>query len=52
MRPIVTYIGKGVKRKEDPQLVTSSGAFIDDFKPPGMLHAVVSQSAVVAYGSS
>ena len=41
---MATYIGRGVKRLEDRPLVTGSGAFIDDFKLPGMLHAAVLRS--------
>ena len=42
---MATYIGRGVKRLEDPQLVTGAGTFIDDHKLPEMLHAAVLRSS-------
>ncbi|MDG6908513.1 MAG: xanthine dehydrogenase family protein molybdopterin-binding subunit, partial [Nitrososphaerota archaeon] len=35
----VTWIGKSIKRKEDPILITGSGTFIDDIHLDGMLYA-------------
>src|SRR5215510_16441696 len=43
-RPPVVYAGQSVKRFEDPKLLTGQGAFLDDVKLPGMLHAVVLRS--------
>lgn len=33
-----------VRRREDPRLVTGTGRFIDDFRVPGCLHAVMLRS--------
>ena len=33
-----------VRRREDPRLVTGTGAFIDDLRVPGALHAVMVRS--------
>jgi aerobic carbon-monoxide dehydrogenase large subunit len=40
----VNYVGQPVKRFEDPKLITGHGAFVDDIKLPGMLHAAVLRS--------
>jgi len=40
----VVYTGQSVKRFEDPRLLTGQGAFLDDVKLPGMLHAAVLRS--------
>ena len=37
-------IGQAIKRREDPQLITGRGNFLDDIKLPGMLHAAVLRS--------
>ncbi|HMO58255.1 MAG TPA: xanthine dehydrogenase family protein molybdopterin-binding subunit, partial [Roseiflexaceae bacterium] len=37
-------VGKALKRREDPQLISGQGSFIDDIKLAGMLHAVVVRS--------
>lgn len=39
-----TWIGKDVKRREDPALLTGSAVYTNDFKLPGMLHAAVLRS--------
>ncbi|MCA9860329.1 MAG: xanthine dehydrogenase family protein molybdopterin-binding subunit, partial [Thermomicrobiales bacterium] len=31
-------VGKAIKRREDPRLITGAGQFIDDLRMPGMLH--------------
>lgn len=41
---MATYVGKPLKRFEDPRLVTGQGSFVDDLKLPGMLHAMVLRS--------
>ena len=41
---MATYVGRPLKRFEDPRLVTGQGAFVDDLRLPGMLHAVVLRS--------
>nr|WP_256204926.1 xanthine dehydrogenase family protein molybdopterin-binding subunit [Aeropyrum camini] len=33
------YIGKRVKRKEDPRFITGRGLYVDDIKLPGMVYA-------------
>ncbi|MCC6703330.1 MAG: molybdopterin-dependent oxidoreductase, partial [Thermomicrobiales bacterium] len=37
-------IGKPIKRREDPRLITGQGSFIDDIKLPGLAHAAVLHS--------
>src|SRR6266545_7290907 len=41
---MTTYVGRPLKRFEDPRLVTGQGSFVDDLRLPGMLHAVVLRS--------
>src|SRR2546429_3223278 len=38
------YVGRPLKRFEDPRLVTGQGSFVDDLRLPGILHAVVLRS--------
>jgi carbon-monoxide dehydrogenase large subunit len=38
------WFGARIKRKEDPDLLTGRGRYVDDIKLPGMLHAVVLRS--------
>ena len=38
------YVGKPIKRKEDPRLVTGRGVYVDDIKLPGMLYAAFVRS--------
>ena len=40
----IRYIGKEVKRVEDPSLVTGETEFIDNVKLPNMLHAAILRS--------
>lgn len=37
-------IGKAIKRKEDPRLITGSGIYTDDIKLPGMVYAAFVRS--------
>ena len=37
-------IGARIKRREDPELLTGTGNFVDDFAPPGLLHMYVVRS--------
>lgn len=37
-------VGEGLKRKEDPRLITGAGKFFDDIQLPGMLHAAILRS--------
>ena len=39
------YIGRPMKRREDPRLVTGGGRYVDDLAPPGCLHVVFARSA-------
>src|SRR5712691_8753985 len=36
--------GSGIKRREDPRLITGKARYTDDFQLPGMLHMVVVRS--------
>src|SRR6267143_6792942 len=38
------WFGASVKRKEDPDLLTGRGRYVDDIRLAGMLHAVVLRS--------
>src|SRR3712207_3074834 len=38
-------VGKPLKRREDPRLITGAGAFLDDVKLPGMTHAAILRSS-------
>lgn len=40
------YIGRSMKRVEDPRLLTGRGGFIADQKIPGLLHAAIFRSPV------
>lgn len=37
-------VGQALKRREDPQLITGQGSFLDDIKIQGMVHACVLRS--------
>ena len=41
---VTTYVGMGMKRFEDPQLLRGVGAFVEDVQLPDMLHAAVLHS--------
>ena len=38
------WIGKSIKRLEDPKLLRGRGTYVDDVRPAGMLHAAVLRS--------
>jgi carbon-monoxide dehydrogenase large subunit len=38
------YVGRAIKRTEDPRLIKGSGTFTDDLRLPGMLHAALLRS--------
>jgi carbon-monoxide dehydrogenase large subunit len=38
------YVGKALKRKEDPRLITGEAKYIDDLTLPGLLHAAILRS--------
>jgi carbon-monoxide dehydrogenase large subunit len=39
-----TVIGKRIRRKEDPRLITGTATYVEDIQMPGMHHAVVVRS--------
>src|SRR5256885_4807959 len=38
------YIGRAMKRVEDPRLIKGIGSYVDDLTLPGMLHAAILRS--------
>src|SRR3989475_107338 len=38
------YVGRAMKRKEDPRLVSGTSTYVDDVVLPGMLHMAVTRS--------
>ena len=38
------YFGRGVKRREDPKLITGRGRYTDDVHPTGALHVAILRS--------
>jgi carbon-monoxide dehydrogenase large subunit len=39
-----TLVGKRIRRREDPRLITGTATYVDDIKMPGMHHAIVVRS--------
>ncbi|HKE29379.1 MAG TPA: xanthine dehydrogenase family protein molybdopterin-binding subunit [Bryobacteraceae bacterium] len=39
-----TLVGKKIRRKEDPRLITGTATYLDDIKMPGMHHAMIVRS--------
>src|SRR5215470_7457813 len=39
-----TLVGKSIRRKEDPRLITGTATYVDDIKMPGMHHACILRS--------
>ena len=39
-----TLVGKKVRRREDPRLITGTATYLDDVKIPGMYHACIVRS--------
>jgi aerobic carbon-monoxide dehydrogenase large subunit len=39
-----TLVGKSIRRREDPRLITGTATYVDDVKMPGMHHACVVRS--------
>src|SRR5271169_5988816 len=37
-------VGKRLRRREDPRLITGTATYVDDIKMPGMLYAVIVRS--------
>ncbi len=38
------YVGRSMKRKEDPRMITGEARYVDDITLPGMLHAAIVRS--------
>ena len=38
------YIGRAIKRLEDPRLIKGIATYVDDISLPGMLHAMILRS--------
>ncbi len=38
------FVGRSLRRKEDPPLITGKGRYVDDISLPGMLHAAIVRS--------
>ena len=41
---MASLFGSGIKRREDPRLITGAGAFVDDLKLPGLTYAAFVRS--------
>src|SRR5580704_13001479 len=41
---VETLVGKRIRRKEDPRLITGTATYVDDIKMPGMHHASILRS--------
>jgi aerobic carbon-monoxide dehydrogenase large subunit len=39
-----TLVGKSIRRKEDPRLITGAATYVDDIQMPGMHHAAILRS--------
>src|SRR5258706_14458389 len=39
-----TLVGKRIRRREDPRLITGTATYVDDIKMPGMHYAVIVRS--------
>src|SRR5438270_13633860 len=39
-----TLVGKRIRRREDPRLITGTATYVDDIQMPGMHHAVMVRS--------
>ena len=38
------HIGRAMKRKEDPRMITGRGRYTEDINLPGMLHVAIVRS--------
>jgi carbon-monoxide dehydrogenase large subunit len=43
-----TLVGKKIRRREDPRLITGTATYVDDVKMPGMHHACIVRSPYAA----
>src|SRR6266404_5525823 len=41
---IEPLVGKRIRRREDPRLITGTATYVDDIEMPGMLHACIIRS--------
>jgi len=41
---VEAYVGKRMRRQEDPRLITGAATYADDIKKPGMLYAMILRS--------
>src|SRR2546426_978257 len=39
-----TLVGKSIRRREDPRLITGTATYVDDIQMPGMHHACIPRS--------
>ncbi len=39
-----TLVGKRIRRREDPRLITGTATYVDDIQMPGMHHACIVRS--------
>src|SRR5256885_17235192 len=39
-----TLVGKSIRRREDPRLITGTATYVDDIQMPGMHHAAIVRS--------
>src|SRR5512140_347814 len=39
-----TLVGKSIRRREDPRLITGTATYVDDIQMPGMHHACIVRS--------
>ena len=39
-----SMIGSSIKRREDPRLITGNATYVDDVRPPGVLHLAIVRS--------
>ena len=44
MSDATPYVGRAMKRVEDPRLITGAGTYTDDLRLPGLLHAAILRS--------
>ncbi len=45
---VETFIGRRIRRQEDPRLITGTATYVDDVKMPGMLYAAILRSPYAA----
>jgi aerobic carbon-monoxide dehydrogenase large subunit len=45
-RPANSFVGSPIERIEDLRFLRGKGQYVDDLRPPGLLHAVIVRSAI------